>query len=489
MAKVKTIITTDVEVDDMNSLIHLCLYLNEIDLLGVVYTASQYHFIGDGVHELKEITPHYRCSGPAGLKRPRVFFGPDPAAGHLKEFRPFERGWIEKLWNNEYREAYPFLVQHDSAYPSPEKLIGLTKYGNIEFEGDVRFDTEGSNWIKHILLEDSDDIIYIQSWGGANTIVRALLSIYEEYKNSKHWERKRVKIVEKVRILGILSGVGQDNSWLDNHIPDVYPGIKLLSTEYYFGTYKFIDHVQMDCQPMFKSEWLLKNIHNHTSKLMDSYHLLADGKRVAGEPEIYQFGLKPVIDFGYADDPAVYSPFDFLGEGDSNTYIPLLDFGLKGLANRQQITLLGKITEESHSLSNQRKESSNPFLKSYMEDWAARARWCHLGYDQANHAPEIVIARNEIKALPGETVEIEAVVSDPDGNDCTTCWEIYDQFNQYKGSCTNLKVDEPHQLKTCFTIPEDAESKDFFSLILRVQDHAEYPMTRYGKVIIYCEDL
>ena len=40
MVKVKTIITTDGEVDDMNSLIHLCLYLNEINLVGVVYTAN-----------------------------------------------------------------------------------------------------------------------------------------------------------------------------------------------------------------------------------------------------------------------------------------------------------------------------------------------------------------------------------------------------------------------------------------------------------------
>ena len=36
MSKVRTIITTDMEVDDMNSMIHLCLYLNEINLLGVV---------------------------------------------------------------------------------------------------------------------------------------------------------------------------------------------------------------------------------------------------------------------------------------------------------------------------------------------------------------------------------------------------------------------------------------------------------------------
>lgn len=54
----RVIITTDMEVDDMNSVIHLALYLNHIDLEAMVYTSSQYHFQGDGVHTLGEINPH-----------------------------------------------------------------------------------------------------------------------------------------------------------------------------------------------------------------------------------------------------------------------------------------------------------------------------------------------------------------------------------------------------------------------------------------------
>ncbi len=116
MSKVRTIITTDMEVDDMNSMIHLCLYLNEINLLGVVYTSSQYHFNGDGVHTLGEITPNYRTSGPAGLERPRTSYGPDPNAKDLKCFRPFPMGWIENLWQGPYADAYPYLIQHDEVF-------------------------------------------------------------------------------------------------------------------------------------------------------------------------------------------------------------------------------------------------------------------------------------------------------------------------------------------------------------------------------------
>ena len=63
MEKTRTIITTDLECDDMNSLIHLCLHLNELDVQAIIYTSSRYHFNGDGIHTLGEITPHYSCSG------------------------------------------------------------------------------------------------------------------------------------------------------------------------------------------------------------------------------------------------------------------------------------------------------------------------------------------------------------------------------------------------------------------------------------------
>ena len=63
IAKTRVIVTTDMEVDDMNSAIHLALYLNELDVEAFVYTASQYHFQGDGKHTLAEVNPHWRTKG------------------------------------------------------------------------------------------------------------------------------------------------------------------------------------------------------------------------------------------------------------------------------------------------------------------------------------------------------------------------------------------------------------------------------------------
>ena len=47
MMKARTAITTDGEVDDMNSLIRFLLYANEMDLAGIILTSSMHHYEGD----------------------------------------------------------------------------------------------------------------------------------------------------------------------------------------------------------------------------------------------------------------------------------------------------------------------------------------------------------------------------------------------------------------------------------------------------------
>ena len=491
MVKVKTIITTDGEVDDMNSLIHLCLYLNEINLVGVVYTSSQYHFNGDGVHALGEVTPNYRTSGLVGLERPRTKFGPDPDGKYLKSFRPFPMGWIEELWKGAYAKAYPFLSKNVDGFPSPEELLKITKIGNIEFEGDVRFDTEGSNLIKKYLLDSDTQPLYLQSWGGVNTIVRALLSVYEEYKNTEKWIEVRNQVVDKVRILGVNKGIGQDNSWLDNKIPELYPEIITLWPENLYGTYMGIVPLQPDIADMFKANWMKKNIHNGKSALMDEYHLMKDGCKVEGEADVYQFGVHGVLDFGFPNVPAQYfEQYDFIGEGDSNTYIPLLPFGLKGNENYRYPGLLGCLltgdteAEIPYNPQTGKYEKYNPFIKSYQEDWVARARWCYQEYAEANHAPVVEIENDHITAKPSESVVISADVFDPDHDEVKTVWEIYPQYNHYEGKANLLRVWEQTSRNTYFTVPDDAKAGDEFVLILRAQDVNETPMTTYGVVTI-----
>ncbi len=489
-SKPRAIITTDLECDDMNSLIHLCLYLNEIDLDGIVYTSSQFHFNGDGVHTLGEVNPNYRCQGEAAYMTHIGYPHPDPDAKNLKSYRPFEAGWIESLWSNEYTLAYPSLLQNHPDFPSPERLLSITKYGNIAFEGDVREATEGSELIKEAILDKDERILYLLSWGGVNTIVRALLSIAEEYKNTDLWEDIYELVCRKVRILGVFNGVGQDNSYED-HAKGLYPDIKILCTDFMYGGFMAPISEQEDCIETFRSEWLKKNIKYGHGALMSKYGLFGDGTYYEGEPEVFQYGKQLSLNWGFDAIPnTTFHPYDFLGEGDSGTYVLLFDVGLRGLENGNYGTLLGRVFEGSkgpqkgYNFFTGSEGTPNRFLRGYQEEWAARAEWCVKPFKECNHPPIVKVAKGDITAAAGEVVLLEGSASDPDGDNLRAGWYVYHQGSNYSGLAKDLRVWEPMLFHTRFTIPKDARPGDYFNLILEVQDDAEKPIIRYAQVIV-----
>ncbi len=492
--KPRTIITTDMECDDMNSMIHLCLFLNEIDLDGVVYTSSQFHFNGDGVSTLGEATPNYRCQGEMAYKTHIGYPHPDPEAGKLTSYRPFEEGWIESLWENEYASAYPNLVKHDPSFPSPERLLSITKYGNIAFEGDVREATEGSELIKDAILDEDERILYLQSWGGVNTIVRALMSIAEEYKGTDKWEEIYEKVCRKVRIIGLFNGVGQDNSFID-HAEKLYPDLIILRSDFGYGGFMSSVNAQADCIEMFRKEWLTENIKFNHGPLMEKYGLFGDGTIYKGEPEPFQYGKVLSLNWGFDNVPNItFNKYDMLGEGDSGTYVFLFDVGLRGLENGNYGTLLGRLfnsktpPEKGYNFFTGDEGVPNPFLRGYQEEWAARADWCVKPYEECNHAPVVSVESGDITAVAGEAVQLKGVFSDPDGDACSSLWQVYHLGGKYSGNAKDLRVWEPARLETHFTVPCDAKPGDYFNLVLCVCDNAETPITRYGQVIVHVEE-
>lgn len=529
--KPRVIITTDMEVDDLNSLIHMALYFNEIDVEGIIYTSSQYHFNGDGVHTLGEVTPDYLCRGERILQDDYLAetpweSEPDPEAANLTHYRDFDMGWIENLWDNEYREAYEHLSQNDPNYPTPEKLTSVTKYGNYQFEGDVREATDGSNLIKDALLDDDDRLLYISNWGGVNTTTRALMSIAEEYKDTDQWESIRDKVCKKARIFG----TGQDNSWVDNKIPELYPDMVIMtSTDGYAGygaeevysevaedptdTWCYIGTAP-DVNYTFHADWMRENIKENHGSLMAHYYTFLDGQTIGKEPQIYQFGLTGIHNPHIKNSPArQYTKYDFIGEGNTDYMLAFLNSGLN-ISNQEGIYGAGwggicsytKNSDgsnyylvEDNSASGTAKvqynylngsENSHPlrFLLAFQEDWAARAEWCVKDYASCNHAPVVTVSKNEISAKPGKAVTLEASVSDPDGNTVNTNWWYYPEGSSYSGEADEIRVWNSSLLTTGFTIPFDAKAGDYFNFIIQGRDDdASKPMTRYSQIIVRVE--
>ncbi len=106
--------------------------------------------------------------------------------------------WAGDDWAEPYLDAYakvyPNLVKHDSRYPTPEYLQARTLLGNVKAEGEMDEVTAGSQRIVEVLLDESDQRpVWIQAWGGTNTIARALKTIEEQ-----HPERM-AEVAKKIR--------------------------------------------------------------------------------------------------------------------------------------------------------------------------------------------------------------------------------------------------------------------------------------------------
>lgn len=494
--KPRTILTTDMECDDMNSLIHLFLYLNELELEGIVYTSSQYHFNGDGVNTLGDVTPHYCCIGPGETEGPVANRDPDPRAKDLKQYRPFEIGWIEDLIKNEYTAVYPKLRQHALGFPTPEELLSKVYYGNYWFEGDVRFETEGSRLIERCIMDDREDILYLQSWGGVNTIVRALLSIWEKHSGKYDWPAVCEKVVKKVAILGVMGGHGQDNSFLDADIPGKFPGIRCLRGDFGYASFMTAKICQEDTLPLMKAEYMYPHFKINHGPLMKKYALYGDGTIYRGECDRFQYGLIPVIDWGFTGMPKMeFDKYDILGEGDSGTYIPLFtNFGLRGMEDWRYGTMLGVLrvgpnhpVDMSAMMAARRRGNmpKNPFLKAYHEDFAARADWCVKDYAEANHNPVVTLSAYDLTAKPGETIKVKGVVADV--RPFKANWWLYAGGCGYEGTVDEAALAQDKDLNASFTVPADAKPGDYFNLILEARNEHENPMTGYGQVIVTVE--
>ena len=487
--KLRTLITTDLECDDMNSMIHLCLHMDELEIAGIVYTASRYHFNGDGVHTLGEVTPHYSCSGLAALEGRRRGRGPDPEAKDLKEYRPFEEGWIESLFSNEYAAVYPNLCLHSADYPSPGKLLGLVKYGNTAFEGDVRFETEGSRMIEDVMLDDDPRPLYIQSWGGINTVVRALMSVEEKYRGTEEWDDVYNKICRKVRILGMADGVGQDNSWQD-HAAAVWKDIVLIRSEFIYGSFFSSLRTQPDSVDTYRAPWLTKNIKFGHGPLLEKTILMGDGTYIKGEPENRQYGKITYIDWGLPKFPRVdFNRYDWLGEGDSTTWVPLLPNGLRGLENGDLGTVLGRLYADGETLSpgDDAQKNPNPFLAAFQSEWAARADWCVRPYEECAHPPVVRAQSDEISAHPGQTVQLCVSAEDADGSGLKTVWFVYTAAGRYRGRARNLRPFSLTEPVTSFCVPEDAVPGDRFVLCLAAETVKKPSIVRYAEICVTVE--
>ncbi|WP_233210183.1 DUF1593 domain-containing protein, partial [Prevotella sp. MGM1] len=174
----RLIVTTDIggsDPDDIQSLVHLMVMLNDVDLEGII---SQHAWVpyGTGADE-----------------------------------------YIEAVIAA-YEQTLPNLTVHDKRYPEAESLRTIVKVGQHQAAmagvGEGK-DSDGSEWIIEVVDRKDKRPVWIAAWSGMNTLAQALWKI-------SHTRTKEdvEKFVSKIRVYDVL---GQDDAgaWIAKNFPQL----------------------------------------------------------------------------------------------------------------------------------------------------------------------------------------------------------------------------------------------------------------------------
>lgn len=476
--KPRIIVTCDPELDDNNSLIRYILYASDFQTEGIIYTSSKFHWKGDGkgTTQFKE-----------GSEYANIGLGPQTSW----RWTPTER-FIDDVVDA-YAEAYPNLKVHNADYPTPEYVRSIVKWGNVEFEGDYSKDTEGSNLIKQVLLDEKPGPVFIQTWGGASSVAAALRSIEDEYKGTAQWNDIYKKVSEKA----VLCMSGDQDGTYPAYIGKAWPEIQTQSLR---GStvplsYNAASAVKPEYLSYFSPEWMQEHVRSK-GKLGELYRVWGDGKQMVEGDKYDYFGLKDVtveelLEQGYMVWMRNLQPAgSFLGEGDTFCYLQMIDNGLRGWQDqtwggwsgrKREVKIDPNASMEAQYAAMRAPDDAMPyFFPEVMNDFAARFVWATTpDYASANHNP-VVTGPLSIEAAPGEKVTLNAKASDPDGDELTLKWWQF-RVGTYEGEVT---VDSPTTAKPTFTVPADAQPGQTIHLILEAQDNGTPTLKHYLRTVI-----
>jgi Protein of unknown function (DUF1593) len=472
-AKPRTIVTTDGEIDDVDTFIRMLLYSNEYQLEGLVYSSSMWHYKGDGkgtkfTSEMEMTRTMYGAK--TDLRWPGV-------------------NWIQDLLKA-YAQVHPNLILHDKNYPAPVYLNSLVKVGNIDFEGEMEQVTEGSEWIKAKLLDNNPNPIYLQAWGGTNTIARALKSIEEQYSGEKNWASIKDKISKKAIIYTVMD----QDATLKNYIAGHWPQIRVFYNAHQFGSfaYPWKRIMPKATQPYFEGTYMGPKIIQNHGPLLKMYYSYGDGQKQVGDDEHIHGDPTKIKNAQWGS----FSPYDFISEGDSPAFLHLVDVGLNNLNNPSFGGWGGRFAladgnpyrfEDNEKAADFNPEtgkldinySQTRWLIAAQEDFAARADWCVKSFKEANHAPQITVKEGTaLKAKAGTNLTLHVIKRDPDGNEVKLKVWPYSEAGSGKAEATLSDG------RIAVKIPANAKKGDTFHVVVEGTDTGSPALTRYRRVVV-----
>jgi len=332
-----------------------------------------------------------------------------------------------------YGQVRPNLQLHAGGWPEEKELdarifSGQPAYG-MEATGAGKASAGSQALLKAIEREDERPL-WICLWGGANSLAQALIDL-----RGTHPPAEMQRLIARLRISSI-SDQDDAGPWIRREFPGLFYIVTPSSPngeEYYFATWTGIsgDLYYRNCAgadtSLVTNEWLEKNIR---------------GKGSLGK---------------------MYPRFLFIMEGDTPSYLGLIDNGLNAYRRPDWGGWGGRYVYrqpygETHPIWTQggdeftRATSQDRVIgadgqehvsdqatmwrwrEAYQNDFAARMDWTLADFAHANHNPRLVVngkagtAPVEIEMEAGQMVVLDAAGSnDPDGQQLHYRWFVYEE--------------------------------------------------------------
>ena len=350
-----------------------------------------------------------------------------------------------------YGQTVATLQVHDPEFPSVEYLRSISVMGQTGYGmGDVGEgkDSPGSELIIASVDKDDERPLWATCWGGCNTIAQALWKV----QNTRSAE-ELARFVSKLRVYDIL---GQDDAgtWIAKTFQDM---TYIRAT----GVYSW--------QP--SESWVAEHVRSH-------------GALGAAYPE---------------------KEWDY--EGDSPAIFHLIPNGLHdpdkvdqggwgGLfASQKQTGIRGMSCMEGedapydpYAMYNDTTESISRWKNAIQNDFESRMDWSITSnYADANHHPIAIVNGDtsrqvmEVSAAAGSSIEFDAAgSSDPDGNELSYSWWVFEASSSYTGSVT---IQGNSSASATAEAPSDAGGQKIH-VILELSDDGSPSLTAYRRVIL-----
>jgi cellulose-binding protein len=400
-----------------------------------------------------------------------------------------------------YSEVRSNLLLHAKGWPAAEDLDRLVYAGQPGFgiaaTGEDK-SSPGSKALGQAMARDDPRPLWICIWGGANTLAQALIDLQKE----KRSEEMR-SLVSRLRVYSI-SDQDDAGPWIRREFPDLFyivnpsrPG----SENYYYATWTGISgdlyyrNGEGADTRLVSNEWLDRNIR---------------AKGPLGK---------------------VYPRFLFIMEGDTPSFLGLIDNGLNAYRRPDWGGWGGRYVfvqpyGETHPIWTQggdeffRTTSQDTvagidgkihvsdqasiwrWREAFQNDFAARMDWAVKDFAHANHNPVVMVngqggtAPTEIEATAGQTIALSAAgTKDPDGNAVTYHWFVYPEAGLVgtHGAEVTLSGEDGSaavvRLKSACRAPwlpglVPCQGPGVAHIILAVSDNGSPRLTSYRRVIV-----